>query len=115
MIGIPTIKLFFHIHYYLLIHKLSKICYVFANGSSANIKFSKAQLSKMIEWGGSSLNEVTRLLIRGLETMPEFIHNKFKNVLKNKDKVFDTIRTVENSVKGIKSIKKNWSRGNSNW
>ena len=31
---------------------VSKICEVFANGSSANIKFSKTQLSKMVQLGG---------------------------------------------------------------
>ena len=42
-------------------------------------------------------------LIDGLELMPEFIKNKFKNVLKNEHKIFITI-------KGVKSIKKlsNW-------
>ena len=32
--------------------QVSKICKAFANGSSANIKFSKTQLSKMIQSGG---------------------------------------------------------------
>ena len=32
--------------------QVSKICHVFANGSSANIKFSKSQLSKIIQSGG---------------------------------------------------------------
>ena len=32
--------------------KVSKICKDFANGSSANAKFSKTQLSKMIQSGG---------------------------------------------------------------
>ena len=32
--------------------QISKICEAFANGSSANIKFSKTQLSKMIQSGG---------------------------------------------------------------
>ena len=38
--------------------------------------------------------------------MPKFIDNKFKNLLKNKEKMFNTIKTVDNSIKGIKSIKK---------
>ena len=37
--------------------------------------------------------------------MPKFIDNKFKNLLKNKEKMFNTIKTVDNSIKGIKSIK----------
>ena len=32
--------------------KVSKICKAFANGSSANIKFSKTQLSKIVQLGG---------------------------------------------------------------
>ena len=32
--------------------KLSKICKAFENGSSANIRFSKTQLSKTIQSGG---------------------------------------------------------------
>ena len=32
--------------------QVSKICNAFANGSSANIKFSKTQLAKMIQSGG---------------------------------------------------------------
>ena len=32
--------------------KVSKICIAFANGSSANIKFSKTQLFKMVQLGG---------------------------------------------------------------
>ena len=32
--------------------QVSKICKAFANGSSANIKFSKTQLSRMLQFGG---------------------------------------------------------------
>ena len=32
--------------------QISRLCKGFANGSSANIKFSKTQLSKMIQSGG---------------------------------------------------------------
>ena len=32
--------------------QVSRICKAFANGSSANIIFSKAQLSKMVQLGG---------------------------------------------------------------
>ena len=41
-------KLIFHVNYCYLTHKSQK----FANGSSANVKFSKTQLSKMIQSGG---------------------------------------------------------------
>ena len=44
-------KLIFHINYFQLIHSISKICKVFANGSSANMKLSKTRLSK-IKSGG---------------------------------------------------------------
>ena len=43
--------------------------------------------------------------------MPKLIDNKFKNVLKNKTKIFDRIKTVDNSVKGIKGIKKLFGTG----
>ena len=33
--------------------------------------------------------------------MPECIDNKLKNVLKNEDKIFDTVKTVDNFIKGI--------------
>ena len=75
-------------------------------GSSANIKFSKTQLSKMMQLAGFALNEITGPLIKGLESMPKFIDNKRTNVLNNKDKIFDTVKTVDNSIKGIKSIKR---------
>ena len=48
--------------------------------------------------GGFSLNEITGPLIKGLESMPKF--------MKNKDKISDTVKTVDNSIKGIKSIKR---------
>ena len=32
--------------------QVSKICKAFANGSTANIKFSKTQFSKMVQLGG---------------------------------------------------------------
>ena len=35
--------------------QVSKICEDFANGSSANIKFSKTQLSKIIQSGGFNI------------------------------------------------------------
>ena len=43
--------------------------------------------------------------------MPKFIDNKLKNVLKNKYKIFDTIKTVDNFIKGTKSIKKLFGAG----
>ena len=43
--------------------------------------------------------------------MPKFIDNKLKNVLKIKDKLFDTIKTVDNSIKSIKNIKQLFGGG----
>ena len=43
--------------------------------------------------------------------MPKFIDNKLKNVLKIKDKLFDTIKTVDNSIKSIKNIKQLFAGG----
>ena len=85
--------------------QVSNIPKTFVNGSSANIKISKTQLSKMIHSGGFSLYEVTGTLIKGLESMPKFIDNKLKILLKNESKLFDTRTTVDNCIKGIKSIK----------
>ena len=91
--------------------KVSKIYKAFANGLSANIKFSKTQLSKMMQWGLFALYAVTRPAIKGLKSMPECIDNKLKNVLKNEDKIFDTVKTVDNFIKGIKSIKNSFGGG----
>ena len=44
--------------------QVSKICKAFANGSSANIKFSKTQLSKMIQSGGLAHNITNTILDR---------------------------------------------------
>ena len=44
-------KLILHITYCYLIHKFQKFV-VFTDGSSANIKFSKTHLSKIVELGG---------------------------------------------------------------
>ena len=49
--------------------KDSKICKVFSNGSSANIKFSKTQLSKMIQSGG---------VMTGTSGIDDFINFPFK-------------------------------------
>ena len=39
--------------------------------------------------------------IKGFLLVPQFIDNKSKIVLKNKDITFDTIKTVNSSLKGI--------------
>ena len=40
----------------------------------------------MIQSGGFALYEVTESVIKVLESMPKFLDNKFKNVLKKKIK-----------------------------
>ena len=60
--------------------QVSKVCKAFANGSSANIKFSNTQLSKIVQSAGYALYEITGPLIKGLKSMPKFIDNKLKNV-----------------------------------
>ena len=42
--------------------------------------------------------------IKGLLLYPNLSIINLKNVLKNKDKVSDTIKTVDSSIKGIKKI-----------
>ena len=56
--------------------RFSRIRKASANGSSAKIKFSKTQLSKMIQSGEYALYEITEPLIKGLESLPKFIDNK---------------------------------------
>ena len=60
---------------------------------------------QIIESGGFPVYDVTESLIKGLESMAKFNVNKLKNVLKNKDKYFDTIKTVTNSTKVLRVIK----------
>ena len=85
--------------------QVSKIRKAFANVSSANIKFSKTHLSRIIQLGGfGGISGVTKPLIKRLDSLPKFIDNELNNVLNNKDKVFD-------SIKGIKRIKRLfWAR-----
>ena len=62
--------------------KVSKICKTSANGSSANIKFSKTQLSKMIQSGGF-LTDIT-----GLDNSVNFpfkVLDSYSNKLNNID------------------------------
>ena len=93
-------------HKFLLTNtQVSKIWKAFGNGSPDNIKFSKTQLFQIIESGGFAVYDVTEPLIKGLESMAKFIVNKLKNVLNNKDKYFDTIKTVTNSTKVLRVIK----------
>ena len=58
-----------------------------------------------MQWGWFALYAVTEPAIKGLQSMSECIDNKLENFLKNEDKIFDTVKTVDNFIKGIKSIK----------
>ena len=77
--------------------QVSKIRKAFANGSSANIKFSKTQLSKMIQSGGFGSLDYFIAPIKGLLSVP-----KMESLLEKKDKIYDSAKTVDNSIKGIK-------------
>ena len=73
-----------------------------ANGSSANMKFSKTQLSKIVQSGGlMGINDLIAP-IKGLLSVPKIIYNKIENFLGKK--IYDTIKTVDNSAKGIKKF-----------
>ena len=91
--------------------QVSKIRKAFANGLSANIKISITKLTEMIQSEGFALYEFTGPLIKGLESMPKYVDNKLKYLLKNREKIFDSIKTVDNSIKGIKSVKKPFRAG----
>ena len=60
---------------------VSSICKVFANNSSVDIKFSKAQLSKMIQSGGCLGKLLGSLLKIGLLLMKSVITPLAKTVL----------------------------------
>ena len=85
--------------------QISKIRKAIANSLSADIKFSKTQLSKMRQSGGFALYEFTGSLIKVLQSMPKFIGNKLRNILKTKEKIFVTIKTVDNSINVLKVSK----------
>ena len=58
-----------------------------------------------MQWGWFALYAVSEPAIKGLQSMSECIDNKLENFLKNDDKIFDTVKTVDNFIKGIESIK----------
>ena len=57
--------------------EVSKNHKAFANGSSANIKFSKTQLSKMIQSGGFLEINYLIALIKTLLLVPQYIDKNF--------------------------------------
>ena len=84
--------------------QVSKIRKAFANGSSANIEFSKTQLSKIVQSGGLIGLNYLIAPIKGLLSVPKIINNKIEHFVEKKEKIYDTIKTVDNSIKGIKKI-----------
>ena len=42
--------------------------------------------------------------IKGLLSVPNVINNKVKSILENKEKIYGTMKTVDNSIKRIKTI-----------
>ena len=84
--------------------QVSKIRKAFANGSSANIEFSKTQLSKIVQSGGLIGLNYLIAPIKGLLSVPKIINNKIEHFVEKKEKIYDTIKIVDNSIKGIKKI-----------
>ena len=85
--------------------QVSKICKTFANGSSANTKFSKTQLSKMIQSGGFALYELTGPFIRGLSSLPRSIIKRISSITGS------VITLANNEIKDIKVITSLENRG----
>ena len=66
------------------------------------MKLSKTQLHKIGQLGGFlGLNYLIAPIKRFL-SVPQFIDNNSKIVLKNKDIIFDTIKAVDSSLNGIR-------------
>ena len=66
--------------------QVSKICRAFANGSSANIKFSKTQLSKIVQLGGFVFGPDDIFgppIIPEITSLVNLIINSFVKKLKN--------------------------------
>ena len=74
-------KLIFHINYYYLIHKVSKISKAFENDSSAKMKFAKIQLCNMMQSGG---------IMTGIYGIDNFVNFPFK-VMKSHSKELSNI------------------------
>ena len=81
MIGDPNDKTNFPHELLLTKRQVSSICKAFANNSYVDIKFSKAQLSKMIQSGGFLGKLLGPLLKTGLPLMKSVITPLAKSVL----------------------------------
>ena len=79
--------------------QVSNIRKASANGSSANKKDSKTQLSKMIQWGGFNIVDLIN---------PRRVVSKIVN------KAEDVSNKVLGKTSKEKILKKNWNRNNSN-
>ena len=79
--------------------QVSNIRKTSANGSSANKKDSKTQLSKMIQWGGFNIVDLIN---------PRRVVSKIVN------KAEDVSNKVLGKTSKEKILKKNWNRNNSN-
>ena len=79
--------------------QVSNIRKASANGSSANKKDSKTQLSKMIQWGGFNIVDLI---------------NPRRAVSKIVNKAEDVSNKVLGKTSKEKILKKNWNRNNSN-
>ena len=74
-------RLIFHTNYYKTNRQVSRIRKSFANNSSANIKFSKSQLSKMVQLGGFLVRLLGPLLKTGLPLIGNVLKLLAKSVL----------------------------------
>ena len=81
MIGDPNCKGNFPHELLLTNRKVSSIHKAFANNSSVDIKFSKTELSKMIQSGGFLGKLLGPLLKTGLPLMKSVINSLAKSVL----------------------------------
>ena len=68
------------LHKLLLINtQVSKICKVFANGSSGKIKFSKTQLSKIVQSRGIGSGILFDIFTKSVEGLYSFVKSTSKN------------------------------------
>ena len=65
----------------------------------------------MIQLKGYALYEITGPIHKEFSSLPKIIDDKLKNLLKNKGEIYDTIKTVDNSITSIIGIKKVFGTG----
>ena len=65
----------------------------------------------MIQSKGYALYEITRPILKEFSSLPEIIDDILKHILKNKGKIYDIIKTVDNSITIITGIKKVFGTG----